>query len=121
MTHRATLPFIVVFFLGLIVGNAITPMFGFSGGARVRVVEGYAFADVDGTAIGFSTQQGGPGDGYVIAGANWRQQNQPWHDSFPTCVQPLVENQRVRLGIIRARPVGEAPGRSVVVWLECLD
>ncbi len=99
---------------------AIVALVHLSGPAHVRVVEGYAFANADGTAIGLSAERDGPGEGYIIAGAHWRQQNQPWHDSFPTCVKPLVEDQRLRLGIVRARPMGEAPGRAVVVWLECL-
>jgi hypothetical protein len=56
----------------------------------------------------------------VVAGALWREQDGSWHDTFPTCLEPLSTGQKVRLGVLDARPQGEAPGRSVVVWLECL-
>ena len=117
---QTTTSLIAMLLICIVIGVAGNSLLGVPGAARVRVVEGYAFANMDGEAIGLSAEKGGPGEGYIIAGAHWRQQGQPWHDDFPTCVQPLVSDQRVRLGFVRARPLGEAPGRSVVVWLECL-
>jgi hypothetical protein len=84
-------------------------------------VEGYAYMNEAGTAIGLSPDGEAPGTGYVVAGALWREEDGPWHDTFPNCLEPLVSGQRTRLGIMQARLKGDAPGRPVVVWLECLD
>jgi hypothetical protein len=50
----------------------------------------------------------------------WRDPYGTWHDgTSPTCMRPLSRGQRVTIGVIDAQPLGDAPGRSVVVWLEC--
>ena len=118
--ERLTRSLTVALLVGVLIGIVGPSLLGVSSPARVRVVEGYALGYMDGETIGFSTERGGGGEGYVIAGAHWRQLGQPWHDDFPTCIKPLVSGQRVRLGMVRVLPLGEAPGRSVVVWLECL-
>jgi hypothetical protein len=84
-------------------------------------VEGYAYVNASGMAIGLSPDGEAPGTGYVVAGALWREEDGPWHDTFPTCLEPLVTDQRARLGVMQARLQGDAPGRPVVVWLECLS
>ena len=107
--------------VGVALGVLIAWAVGLAGGGRVQVVEGYAWVNQEGTAIGLSPDGETPGTGYVVAGALWREADGPWHDTLPTCLEPLGTDQRVRLGILRARPQGEFPGRPVVVWLECLD
>ena len=90
-------------------------------GSRPDIREGYAtIVNESGTAIGFARAPGGAGEGVVIAGALWRDADGPWHDSFPTCLRPLTGGQRVRLGVVDVRPIGDKPGRPVVAWLECL-
>jgi len=112
---------IAVFLVGVAIGVIATWALRFAGGARVQVLEGYAWVNQEGTAIGLSPDQDTPGKGYVIAGAMWREQDGSWHDTFPTCLEPLTSDQRVRLGVLHAPPSGEAPGGPVVVWLECLE
>jgi len=112
---------IAVFLFGVAVGGIAAWALGLAGGTRVQVLEGYAWANQDGTAIGLSPDQETPGEGYVIAGAMWREQGGPWHDTFPTCLEPVADDQRVRLGVLHAPPTQGAPGRPVVVWLECLE
>ena len=106
--------------IGLALGFFASRALGLDGGGQVQVVEGYAWVNQDGTAIGLSPDGETPGTGYVVAGAMWRKLSGPWRDTFPTCLEPLVTGQRIRLGVLEARPQGEAPGRPVVVWLECL-
>lgn len=89
-------------------------------GVRAEILEGYAWVNEEGTAIGLSPDGETPGPGYFIAGAMWREQAGWWNDTFPTCLEPLVEDQRVKLGVLHTRPPDDAPGRPVVVWLECL-
>jgi hypothetical protein len=107
--------------VGVALGVLIAWAVGLTGGGRVQVVEGQAWVNQEGTAIGLSPDGETPGTGYVVAGALWREEDGPWHDTFPTCLEPLGTDQRVRLGVLQARPHGEFPGRPVVVWLECLD
>jgi hypothetical protein len=87
------------------------------------VVEGYSNgANYDGTAIGVSKDLGGPGEGYVIAGARWREFDGPWHDSGtpPSLAQPNT-GQKVRLGIMYVKPTQDKPGGLVVAWIEVLE
>ncbi len=207
-------------FIGIAIGAAITWAIGSFGDARVHVLEGYASANYDGTAIGFSEKPsswlfhsfwGSPAP--RIAGASWRKRGGSWHDmgesaflfswndtpgydterfinflkqsynvnwvkaeniekshdgntisvsagnnslslslnnyktkvdliiddrvtdgftAIPengklniyksaTCLKPLTDNQKVRLGVVKVAPTQDAPGGAVVVWLECLD
>ena len=112
---------IVALLIGVAIGVLVTWTVGIAGGAQVQVLEGYAWANKAGTAIGLSPDGETPGASYVVAGAWWRDHSGPWHDTFPTCLEPLDTGQRVRLGVLNVRPQGEAPGRPVVVWLECLE
>jgi len=109
------------FLIGAAIGILISWAVGLADGAQVEVLEGYASVNQEGTAIGLSPDGDTPGTSYTVAGAVWREQDGPWHDTFPTCLEPLVAEQRVRMGVLEARPQGEAPGRPVVVWLECLQ
>ena len=112
----------VVLLLGIGIGVLATSVLGKSSDASVDIVEGYVNGvNWNGTAIGVSPENTGAGDGYVIAGAMWRQSGGPWHDTFPTCLEPLTSGQHVRLGVVHAEPTEWAPGRPVVVWLEQLD
>ena len=107
--------------IGVAIGVLVTWIVGLADEAQIQVMEGYASVNEEGTAIGLSPHGETPGASYVVAGALWREQDGSWHDTFPTCLEPLVTGQRVRLGVLDARPQGEAPGRAVVVWLECLE
>ena len=107
--------------IGVVVGVLVCVTVGMADESRIQVLEGEAWLNQEGTAIGLSPDGETPGPGYVVAGAMWREQSGPWHDTFPTCLEPLVAGQRVRLGILEARPHGDAPGRPVVVWVECLE
>ena len=107
--------------LGLVLGLLIGWVAGRADGTRIQVVEGQVWVNEAATAVGLSPDGRVPAAGYLIAGAMWREQAGPWHDTFPTCLEPLVADQRVRLGILETRPQGDAPGRPVVVWLECLE
>jgi len=87
------------------------------------IVEGYAHGtNYDGTAIGVSKELGGLGEGYVIAGAMWREFDGPWHDSGvpPSLAQPNT-GQKVRLGIVYVKPTQDKPGSPVVAWFEVLE
>ena len=85
----------------------------------VKVLEGRTNGvNVDGTAIGFDGS-GKHGEGYVVAGAQWRQDDGPWNDSTLTCLAPLSSDQAVTLGVIPSASVLGGGSRPVVVWLEC--
>jgi hypothetical protein len=112
---------IVAVLIGVAIGVTAAWAVGLADGAETQVWEGYAWVNEEGTAIGLSSDGEAQGTSFVVAGALWREQDGAWHDTFPTCLEPLAVGQRVRLGVLDARPQGEAPGRPVVVWLECLD
>ena len=112
---------IAAFLAGVAIGVLITWAVGLGDGAQVQVLEGYAWVNEAGTAIGLSPDGETPGASYVVMGALWREQSGPWHDTFPTCLEPLGTGQRIRLAVLTARPRGEAPGGSVLVWLGCLE
>jgi hypothetical protein len=87
------------------------------------IVEGYSHGtNYDGTAMGVSKELGGPGEGYVIAGAIWREFGGPWHDGGtpPSLAQPNT-GQKVRLGVVYVKPIQEALGGAVVAWIEVLS
>jgi hypothetical protein len=119
--NRKGIIVIAAFLLGVAIGVLVTWIVGLADSAQIQVLEGYAWVDEAGMAIGLSPDGETPGASYVVAGALWREQSGPWHDTFPTCLAPLGTGQRVRLGVLTARPQGEAPGRPVVVWVECLE
>jgi hypothetical protein len=118
INHRIIL--IAFFLFGLALGVLVTGTVVLAGRTQVEVVEGEAWVNQEGTAIGLSPDGETPGTAYMIAGAMWREQGGAWQDTFPTCLEPLAGNQSVRLGVMDVRPQGEVPGRQVVVWLECL-
>lgn len=110
------------FLLGMAIGAAM--MWGLRPvrGPGVEVVEGWTTSvNEAGTAIGLEREPDGAGKGYDIAGAFWREAGGAWHTGGPTCLTPLTSGQRVRMGVVAVEPTLEAPGREVVVWLECLD
>jgi hypothetical protein len=45
----------------------------------------------------------------------------PWHmKGQPPCIVPgTTTRTKVTLGIVTARSVGSAPGRQIIVWVEC--
>ena len=92
-------------------------------GVRPHIVEGYSHGtNSDGTAIGVSKEHGGPGEGYVIAGAMWREFDGPWHqDGTPPSLAQPDTGQKVRLGIVYVNPVQDKPGGPVVAWYEVLE
>ena len=120
-TSSSGIPIIAAFLTGVAVGVLGTWAMGLADGAQIQVLEGYAWVNEAGTAIGLSPDGETPGASYVVAGALWRVQSGPWHDTPPTCLEPLGTDQRVRLGVLNARSQGGFPGRSVVAWLECLE
>jgi hypothetical protein len=121
MSVRNAIVAIAAFLIGVAIGVLVSWAVGLTHGAQGQLLEGYASVNEEGTAIGLSPDGATPGTSYVVAGAMWREQSGPWHDTFPTCLEPLATGQRVRLSVLNARPQGEAPGRPVVVWLECLE
>jgi hypothetical protein len=87
------------------------------------IVEGYSHGtNSDGTAIGVSKELGGPGEGYVIAGAMWREFDGSWHQGGtpPSLAQPNT-GQKVRLGVVYVKPTQDKPGGPVVAWIEVLE
>jgi hypothetical protein len=84
-------------------------------------VEGWATPNIDGTAIGLSSEPGGTEEGYIIAGAMWTEGG-VWHEGsdVPTCIgnDPSVTT-RVRMGVIHVKSA-PAPANTVV-WIECLS
>lgn len=95
------------------------------GGSGETIHQGWAYVDQDGFGIGCcgSTPAKAGGNGYAVAGALWRdlhRQGSGWSDAVtPNCLQPLKPNH-IRLATVTAPAHGDAPGRQVVVWFECL-
>jgi len=87
------------------------------------IVEGYSNgANDDCTALGVSKEPEGPGEGYVIAGAIWREFDGPWHlDGTPPSLAQPNTGQKVRLGVVYVKPTQQALGGPVVAWLEVLS
>jgi len=122
---NAKLKSVFILVIGIAVG--VLAMWGYSTaqGVKSYVVEGYSSGtNYIGTAIGVSQEVGGTGesDGYVIAGARWREFGGPWHDSgSPPSLEWPSYGQKIRLGVIDYEPTSYAPGSSAVVWLEVID
>jgi len=88
------------------------------------IVEGYSNgANYDCTAIGVSKSKDlGEGEGYVIAGAKWREFGGPWHlDGTPPSLAQPNTGQKVRLGVVYVKPTQQALGGPVVAWIEVLS
>ena len=84
---------IATFLIGVAIGVLVTWTIGLAGGAQTQVLEGYAWVNETGTASGLSLDGGTPGASYVVARSLWREQSGPWHDTFPTCLEPLGTGQ----------------------------
>ena len=75
-----------------------------------------------GVAFEFKPTKGSQQSFLLQGGTPW--QNQPsgqWHwKGLPSCIVPgTTGSTKATLGIITARSVGSAPGRPIVVWVEC--
>lgn len=116
---------VVILIVGIAIG--VLAMWGYSTaqGIKPYVVEGYSSGtNYNGTAIGVSQEVGGTGEseGYVIAGARWREFGGPWNDNgSPPSLEWPSYGQKIRLGVIDYEPTSYAPGSSAVVWLEVID
>ena len=111
---------IVAFLAGLALGVLVTGTVAWAARPQVEIVEGQAWVNQEGTAVGLSPDGETPGSSYVVAGAMWREGAGSWQDTYPTCLEPLADDQSLRMGVIDVGPQGGGPGRQVVVWLECL-
>jgi len=50
----------------------------------------------------------------------WRNAYGIWQEGTrPACMGPLSRGQRIKIGVVNAAPVANAPGSPVVVWIEC--
>lgn len=118
----------VMLLIGIVIGALVT--WGFISlwsmiphSITPYIVEGYSHGtNYDGTAIGVSKDPRGPGEGYVIAGAMWREFGGPWHQggTAPSLVQSNT-GQKVRLGVVYVKPTQNKPGGPVVAWIEVLE
>jgi len=53
-------------------------------------------------------------------GMQWRDQYGTWWEGTPpACMKPLSHGQHITFGVVSAEPAGDAPGGTVVVWIEC--
>lgn len=108
--------------LGIVVGMGIGWGISRLRGPWFEIVEGYTTnVSMDGEAIGLQVEPDGPGVGYQVVGAWWREGDGPWQTHGPTCLEPLSSGQRVRLGVLQLDPRWEVPRGEVVVWLQCLQ
>jgi len=119
--HNNVLRISAAFIIGIAVGALAFWAVGHSRNAPVQIIEGYAEVNQDGTAISLFPEHGEEGEGYIIAGATWRKTSGPWNDTFPTCLEPLTTNNKVRMGIVEVAPGEYTIGRTAVVWIEALD
>jgi hypothetical protein len=118
----------IMLFIGIAVG--VLAMWAFTSlqgpalrGVTPYIIEGYSTGtNFEGTAIGVAKEPGGPGEGYIIAGARWREFGGPWNDrgTPPSLAQPNT-GQKIRLGIVNVKPTQQAFGGPVVAWLEVLS
>lgn len=88
------------------------------------VEEGWATVAPDAKSVGCcsSMRSTAGGAGYVIADVPWRHagDGERWHyDDRPDCARP-DKRVELRLGVVRLAAEGDRPGRTVVIWLECL-
>lgn len=109
--------------IGLLVTLALRA--GWDAGAvSPRTVEGWAMPNASGTAISLhDSPDDASGEGYVIAGAQWRGVENSWHDpaDIPTCVGTDTGRlTHVRLGVVTVE-TPDGGSREQVAWLECLE
>ena len=113
----STLALLIAWAPGIASGAIVTWAVLSARPAQVHIVEGHvASVNVDGTAFSLVDST----EGYRI-GSYWRIGTGPWNDTLPTCLEPLSGSQKVRLGIVDVALTGNAFGRTVVVWVECLE
>jgi hypothetical protein len=86
-----------------------------------RVVEGFADANVDGTAIGFrESSTDTSGESFIVSGADFRQGDAPMREGgAATCIKAGAKAQPVRLGLVRVEAGEGFSGRDHVVWVHC--
>lgn len=74
-----------------------------------------------GTLFDFKPAKGPKKTFRLQAATPWqRTPSGPWHKGQPACVVPgSTTPKAATLGVVTARPVGSAPGSSIVVWVEC--
>lgn len=112
---------LVALVMGIAIGAGATWALVGARGPQVEIIEGHTTnVNEAGTTIGVATEPDGPGKGYGIAGAFWREAGGAWNTSGPTYLEPLTSGQQVRMAVVQVEPE-EGPGREIVVWLECLD
>lgn len=77
-----------------------------------------------GTAVSLhGSPDAAAGEGYLIAGAQWRDINDVWHDGadIPSCVGTDSSSRtHVRLGFVTVE-TPDGGTRDQVTWLECLE
>lgn len=122
---KASIKFgLIMLFIGIASGTAITWAFGPFGDAQVHILEGYTTAvNLKGTAIGLSVPENPDeaGKGYDITGAIWREHGGPWNwDKSPTCLKPLTSNQKVRPGIVNVASTQVTPASGTWQGSCCL-
>lgn len=120
--RRRTSTIAVVGAVGLLLVMALWVGSG-GGAASPRIVEGWATPNASGTAISLhDPSDGGPGEGYIVAGAWWQGVDGVQHDGavLPTCIgTDTASSTHVRLGLVTvASPDGARWDQ--VTWLECL-
>ena len=81
---------------------------------QVTVVEGVAYANADGDAIGLRSDGENAEEGYSLLPMNAETVD----TSLPSCIEP-PKNTPVRLGLISIEPQGDIPGGQQIVWFEC--
>jgi hypothetical protein len=59
--------------------------------------------------------------GYGLpSSVSWRDAYGIWQlGTRPGCMAPLSHGQRIRIGVVNAASVTDAPGGPVIVWIEC--
>jgi hypothetical protein len=98
-------------------GKVLTPTV-----VRPQVMSGIVgLVGVQGDEFTFRSNGTGPVTGYGLPGpVQWRNSYGVWFDTGrPACMRPLSHGQHIRLGVVSAAPVADAPGGPVIVWLEC--
>ena len=89
-----------------------------------RVVEGWAMPNASGTAISLhQSDTGGPGEGYIVAGASWVGVDDVWHSGAqsPTCIgDDPSSTTAVRLSAVSVA-LEDGTREDHVVHLRCLS
>jgi hypothetical protein len=121
--RRRVVTIVVAAMLALLVVAAL--WFWFAGRAvSPQTIEGWAVPNAAGTAISLhASRDGGPGEGYIVAGAWWRGVDEVWHDGadVPTCIgTDTTALTHVRLGVVKVQNQ-DGMAWNQVPWLECLE